>query len=91
MQTTIGDTPDLELALLRRSLAGLSREAERCGHCQRTMLIGEQVYEYPSGELRCELCRKRERTAPAESRTVHGPAFGHSIRVIDRRESRRTA
>jgi hypothetical protein len=91
MQPTIGDTPGLELALLRRSLAGLSDDYPRCGRCRRTMLIGERVYEYPSDELRCELCRTRERTAPADSHTVHGPAFGHSIRVIDRREARRLA
>jgi LSD1 subclass zinc finger protein len=86
-----GDHDDmgaLEVALLRRSLAGLSNQIERCGHCARTMLIGERVYEYGSGEIRCALCRDGERQAPADSHTVHGPEFGHSIRVIDRRTPR---
>jgi recombinational DNA repair protein (RecF pathway) len=77
--------PALELALLRRSLAGLAEQTERCGRCGRTMLIGERVYEYASGRVRCELCRERERGAPAEVHTVHGPEFGHTFRVIDRR------
>jgi hypothetical protein len=78
----------LEVALLRRSLAGLADHIERCGQCARTLLIGERLYEYGSGETRCELCRAREGTAPAHSHTVHGPEFGHSIRVIDRRIAR---
>ena len=73
----------LEVALLRRSLAGLADRIERCGHCARTLLIGERVYEYGTGEIRCELCRPRERRSPADSHTVHGPEFGHSIRVLD--------
>ncbi len=86
-----GDHDDmgaLEVALLRRSLAGLADRVERCGHCARTLLLGERVYEYGSGEIRCELCRPRERRSPADSHTVHGPEFGHSIRVIDRRPAR---
>jgi hypothetical protein len=75
----------LELALLRRSLAGVQDRTERCGRCERTMLIGERVYEYTSGAIRCELCRDHERQAPAQSHTVHSREFGHSIRVIDRR------
>ena len=79
------DPVSLEVALLRRGLAGGDHHLERCGRCARTLLLGERVYEYGSGALRCELCRERERQAPADSHTVHGPAFGHSIRVIDRR------
>ena len=78
----------LEVALLRRSLAGVANRVERCGHCARTMLIGERVYEYGSGEIRCALCRDSERRSPEHSHTVHGPEFGHSIRVIDRRTPR---
>jgi hypothetical protein len=78
---------DLELALLRRSLAGLSHESDRCGACARTMLIGERVYEYESGRVLCELCRDRDRHDPADSHTLHGPAFGHTVRVLDRRKA----
>jgi hypothetical protein len=83
-----GDPGALELALLRRSLAGLADRSERCGACARTLLLGERVYEYASGAVRCELCRDGERQAPAQSHRVHGPEFGHSIRVIDRRQAR---
>jgi hypothetical protein len=85
MHATDHEMPALERALLRRSLAGLAEMTERCGRCHRTMLIGERVYEYASGQLRCELCRERERAEPAHSHTVHGPEFGHTIKIIDRR------
>jgi hypothetical protein len=81
--TNVGDSLDFELALLRRSLGGF--QAERCHGCQRAMLIGERVYEYESGAVRCELCRERAHADAIESHMVHGPAFGHSIRIIDRR------
>ncbi|HTW11521.1 MAG TPA: hypothetical protein VME01_02160 [Solirubrobacteraceae bacterium] len=84
-QTTIGDTPDLEIALLRRSLGDIGAQSERCDGCHRAMLIGERVYEYASGSIRCELCREA-RVDPVQSHTVHGPAFGHSIRIIDNRQ-----
>jgi hypothetical protein len=84
-QTTVGDTPELELALLRRSLADLADECERCSRCSRSLLIGERVYDYPGGHVACELCRVRERAEPEDMRIVHGPAFGHTLRIIDRR------
>jgi hypothetical protein len=77
--------PDLELALMRRSLPALSERCERCDACHRSLLVGERAYEYASGTIRCELCRDRERSAPADMRIVHGPEFGHTLRVIDRR------
>ena len=77
--------PDLELALLRRGLADVSAACERCGRCNRSLLVGEQLFVYESGASRCALCRERERAAPAHSHVVHGPEFGHSLRIIDRR------
>jgi hypothetical protein len=91
MQTPIGDMPELELALLRRSLGDIAGQVEHCHHCERAMLIGERVYEYEDGSLRCALCRDRERRAPAQSRTVHTAAQGHSIRMLDRRPAKRAA
>lgn len=85
MQTTLPDMADLELALMRRSLHGLSDTSERCGRCQRTLLVGERVYLYESGASRCELCRAREGSAPSESHTIHGPEFGHTLRIRDQR------
>jgi hypothetical protein len=91
MQTPIGDMPELELALLRRSLGDIAGKVEHCGSCQRAMLIGERVYEYDNGEVRCALCRDRERRDPADSHTVHTAAHGHSIRILDRRPAKRAA
>ena len=77
---------ELELALLRRGLdERLAGRAERCTNCHRTPLIGERVYEYSSGAVVCELCRRRQRTAPRGSHVVHGPEFGHTMRITDQR------
>ncbi|MBO0767646.1 MAG: hypothetical protein J2O48_03085 [Solirubrobacterales bacterium] len=81
-----GDMGPLGSALLQRSLIGLSDEIQRCGRCARTLLIGERVHEYASGQIRCELCAGGERASAEHTRTVHGPEFGHTIRVIDKRE-----
>jgi hypothetical protein len=85
MNTIEREIQDLELALLRRSLPRISAECERCGSCQRSMLVGERVYEYASGAVRCELCRDRERAQPSDCHIVRGPEFGHTLRLIDRR------
>ncbi len=77
--------PDLELALMHRSLEESIAGSERCARCHRTPLIGERVYPLPSGTVVCELCRKRRRETLSEWRLVHGPAFGHTIRIIDQR------
>jgi len=87
--STASDTAELEIALLRRSIGDLEAVVERCGNCHRAMLIGERVYEYGSGAILCALCRDRAVPRPVGSRRIHGPAFGHSIRVIDQRASAR--
>jgi hypothetical protein len=84
MNTSVGDMPELELALMRRGIDDRADSSVRCGRCDRTPLVGEQVHEYAK-KLLCDLCREREREPPLRSRLVHGPAFGHSIRIIDQR------
>jgi hypothetical protein len=79
------DTPELELALLRRGMAERESGFERCRSCRRTPLIGERVYLYEGEVMICELCRTSQRRAPSQSLVIHGPAFGHSIRITDRR------
>lgn len=95
MQPSIGDTPALERALLRRSLSAVAGRAEHCDRCERALLIGERIYEYESGELRCSLCRDHHRDSghddPTSWRTVHTAAHGNSIRLLDRRPARRAA
>jgi hypothetical protein len=85
VSASVREIPDLELALLRRGVDARVAGSERCGHCQRTPLIGERVYIYERGSMLCELCRAIERETPLSSRLVHGPAFGHTMRITDRR------
>jgi hypothetical protein len=85
MQPSLSDERDLELALLRRGVDALTAGCERCDHCHRTPLIGERVYVYASGAMSCELCRALDRERPLASRIIHGPEFGHTMRIIDQR------
>lgn len=85
MRSPTRDMPELELALMRRGLDDLAAECERCRRCHRAPLIGERVYIYDAGAILCELCRNLSRVAPNASRIVHGPAFGHTIRITDQR------
>jgi hypothetical protein len=86
MPTTVSDDMlDLELALLKRGLDGLTATSQRCSHCHRSLLVGERIYIYESGAAGCELCRPRQRTEPTACHTVHGPEFGHTLRIIDQR------
>ena len=78
---------DLELALLRKGLDERLAGSERCNCCNRTPLVGERVYVYESGMIACELCRPRQRETPLRARTVHGPEFGHTMRITDQREA----
>lgn len=76
---------DLERALLRRGVDERSAECERCTDCSRTPLIGERLYAYDDGSVRCELCRALSTQRPARSRLIHGPEFGHTMKIADRR------
>jgi hypothetical protein len=83
--SVVREMPPLELELLRQSVDRLAAVTERCGHCRRTPLIGERVYVYASGAILCELCRQLEPSNPRASKIVHGPEFGHTMRITDRR------
>jgi hypothetical protein len=85
MATSLRDMLDLELALLRRGLDERLAGSERCTCCHRTPLVGERVYIYESGTVACELCRHGQRQPPSWARIVHGPEFGHTMRIIDQR------
>jgi len=76
---------ELELELLRHGVNQLSADREECGRCRRTPLIGERIYTYSSGATICELCRTIQREAPVGSHLVHGPEFGHTMRIHDHR------
>ena len=85
MKSPVRDMQELELQMLRRSVDRLAAGCERCGRCHRTPLIGERVYDYENGPALCELCRSMERARPLASRIVHGPEFGHTMRITDHR------
>jgi hypothetical protein len=87
MDAALREMDDLELALLRRSVDELSAERERCTECGRTPLIGERIYSYSSGATLCELCRRGCGETPEGSHVVHGPEFGHTMRLTDERAS----
>lgn len=67
--------------MLRRSVGEIGAACERCEHCRRTPLVGERVYLYAAGRMLCELCRALTRDRPVDSRLVHGPEFGHAVRI----------
>jgi hypothetical protein len=85
MDASIRETSELEVALLRRALDDVVAAEERCERCRRTLLVGEYVHVYDAERIVCDLCRERERQPPVSVRVVHGPAFGHTIRIIDQR------
>jgi hypothetical protein len=85
MNPTVRDMPALELALLRRGVDELAAANQRCGRCHRTPLIGERTYSYAGGVTLCELCRVLQPERPLGSALVHGPEFGHTMRITDQR------
>lgn len=91
VKLSVREIPGLELGLLRRGVDTAVQARERCGHCHRTPLVGERMYLYKSGRTLCELCRALRHEDPASSHLVHGPAFGHAVRITDQRGARRAA
>jgi hypothetical protein len=77
--------PELQVALVRRAADRRDADRERCLGCQRTPLIGERVYLDEADGLYCELCRALEPDPLLRSETVHGPEFGHTMRLTDHR------
>jgi hypothetical protein len=79
--------PQLEKALLKRSMGEHETRRHRCVHCHRTPLTGERVYVYETatGErLVCELCRPLRREPPVRSELMHAPEHERSVRVAGR-------
>jgi hypothetical protein len=77
--------PELQVALVRRAVDHCDAVRERCQTCRRTPLVGERVYFDQDGSVFCELCRALDPQRGLRSRLVHGPEFGHTMRIADRR------
>jgi hypothetical protein len=75
------DEQDLERALLRKSVAGLSDGRADCADCGRSPLVGETLYSFPPGVSVCELCRPLRRDEPAGSERVRHSEYGNAVRV----------
>ena len=58
--------------------------ATQCADCHRTPLVGELVYRYVGGKLRCELCRPLRKEQPVSSELVHGPEHERCVVRITR-------
>ena len=82
---------ELQVALLRRAVDSGDAARERCRTCRRTPLVGERVYFDPVGSIYCELCRALDPEPALRSKIVHGPEFGHTMRLTDRRADYRAA
>ncbi len=77
--------PGLQVALVRRAVDHCDAVRERCQTCRRTPLIGERVYLDHAGAVYCELCRALDPEPALSSQIVHGPEFGHTMRLTDHR------
>ena len=77
-------SPALERELLRKGVGARVQADHRCADCGRTPLIGETVYHYERGPMRCELCRPLSRSEPIRSELVHGPEHGHCVVRVTR-------
>jgi len=84
MATTREPSPELEIELLRKGIGDRAKTGRRCKDCHRTPLIGERLYHYYGGEVRCELCRPLRREEPVTSELVHGPEHGQNVVRITR-------
>ena len=83
MQTSISE-------LLERELLQFDA-LEHCDRCRRTLLVGEPVHIYEGERAVCDMCRSSEKSPRVRVRLVHGPAFGHTIRIIDQRGGKRAS
>jgi hypothetical protein len=78
MQTSIQELVERELLQIDA--------LEHCDRCRRTLLVGEPVHIYAGDRVVCDICRSFEDSSPLRVRLVHGPAFGHTIRILDQRK-----
>ena len=74
--------PDLEIALLRKSVGTLTAGRHVCADCGRTPLVGERVFRYTRHGSVCALCRPLRAGEPDAVELVRHPERGHAVRRI---------
>lgn len=77
--------PELQAAMLQRSVNKHTKTGDPCDRCGRTVLTGERVFVCAGQRIICELCIEFESESPLETRLVHGAELGNAIRVVDKR------
>lgn len=77
--------PDLELALLRKSVGTLTAGRHACADCGRTPLVGERMYRFGRSSTVCALCTPLRRTEPDAVELVRHFERGHTVRRVTTR------
>jgi hypothetical protein len=76
------DEPDLEAALLRKSVGDLTAGRLSCADCGRTPLVGERMYRFGRSSSVCALCTPLRRTEPDAVALVRHFERGHTVRRV---------
>jgi hypothetical protein len=74
--------PDLEAALLRKSVGTLAAGRHVCADCGRTPLVGERMFRYARHGSVCALCRPLRSSEPQAVEVVRHSERGHTVRRI---------
>jgi hypothetical protein len=74
--------PDLELALLRKSVGTLTAGRHTCADCGRTPLVGERLYRFGRSSTVCALCTPLRRSEPDAVELVRHSELGHAVRRV---------
>jgi hypothetical protein len=74
--------PDLEIALLRKSVGSLTAGRHSCADCGRTPLIGERLFRFGASTSVCELCTPLRRAEPDAVELVRHMEAGITVRRI---------
>jgi hypothetical protein len=74
--------PDLELALLRKSVGALAAGRQVCMDCGRTPLVGERMFRYGRQGSVCALCRPLRSSEPDATVIVRHAERGQTVRRI---------
>lgn len=76
------DEPDLEAALLRKSVGDLTAGRTNCADCGRTPLVGERMFRFGRSASVCALCSPRRQAEPDAVVLVRHFERGHTVRRV---------